>query len=605
MRSWNDVINETTNNSVSEVSKINLLGKKEIEVKIGEYQVTKVTGEDWKKLLDVAPLSVEVTNEGKQFLASVQSYDDKYIFVAKEHTLENIPYTAIHAGSSTGYTPEQLGDFYTIYDYTKDYDFIRLPKKFVNTYKTNLYVHVLETNEIYPVSNIDEYDIEYKLEGKYKRLSWNWGTDKFDLLVYVGLVKHRYELTGIEDIIGRFAYCNDTFSKNKYFKFIRYQSQGFRISAECEGYKFLDDDFKTGETITFRGIDHIVWLDKVDETLRNKGNQDENGLDIINPIKVDSDRHRIDIETNSVISSEEGVCITTLNCSELTIASSNNSTLVLKAGPQQPCIGLSTHTNMSYGRWSPSPTTCKLEKIILDGINLVLESKVENFSIGTYNYEEYPEIVLLNGATITGCPEVEGKRILAYKAKPPAGSTKISEMPKYIIMKEGQSEYDESLLPESLLEIKRELEKLNPEYAKLISIKTKTVLAHRAVELLELNPKLDVARLLKDPSRIKRDCVAIGSVVLDMSEENAYLEEFFYESSKIEYLLNKYAKWKNPNITDTVKQLAHIARKLYYDAEWDNLSEWGKAYIYEMIPSYLFDFTHNDEVDTRTFYEME
>jgi len=98
------------------------------------------------------------------------------------------------------------------------------------------------------------------------------------------------------------------------------------------------------------------------------------------------------------------------NVEELTIKSEIGSTLVLKSGDRQPCIGPETDTKLSSGGW------CKtyrrwIKKIILDNVHVICDNAVSNFSIGMYGIEDVPEIVLLNGATIE-CPEVHGTRIM-------------------------------------------------------------------------------------------------------------------------------------------------------------------------------------------------
>lgn len=143
-------------------------------------------------------------------------------------------------------------------------------------------------------------------------------------------------------------------------------------------------------------------------------------------------------QENSVISVEGKVCIAykgapiqlLRDCKTLTINGSGELLIRTKEG-QQPCIGCSTYTGMSYGRWSPGiQPNC--EKIIIDGAKVICESLVDNFTIGQYGTNYCPVIECINGGSIE-CPEVKGERYIEYQAKAPSGSTKISEHMKYSI----------------------------------------------------------------------------------------------------------------------------------------------------------------------------
>lgn len=98
------------------------------------------------------------------------------------------------------------------------------------------------------------------------------------------------------------------------------------------------------------------------------------------------------------------------NVEELTIKSEIGSTLILKSGDRQPCIGPETDTKLSSGGWCQTYHKW-IKKIILDNVHVICDNAVSNFSIGMYGVEDIPEIVLLNGATIE-CPEMHGTRIM-------------------------------------------------------------------------------------------------------------------------------------------------------------------------------------------------
>lgn len=116
----------------------------------------------------------------------------------------------------------------------------------------------------------------------------------------------------------------------------------------------------------------------------------------------------------------------------LTIKGSGMLTLECSEG-MQACIGIETHTGMSYGRWEPGRGP-SLNKIIVDGVKVVCVSRVLNFSIGSYGESEVPEIECINGGSIE-CPEVNGKRIMNRSgAEGLCGSTKRENCAEYEIV---------------------------------------------------------------------------------------------------------------------------------------------------------------------------
>ena len=95
------------------------------------------------------------------------------------------------------------------------------------------------------------------------------------------------------------------------------------------------------------------------------------------------------------------------------------------------CIGVETHTGMSYGRWEPGAGVCK--KIVLDNVRVICNSAVSDFALGNYGTEYVPEIELKNGASIE-CPEMHGKRVMVKSgAEDLWGSTKRSAPAVYEI----------------------------------------------------------------------------------------------------------------------------------------------------------------------------
>lgn len=124
-----------------------------------------------------------------------------------------------------------------------------------------------------------------------------------------------------------------------------------------------------------------------------------------------------------------GVTIQLLkDCKTLTIKG-NGELRIRTNETRQPCIGCATYTGMSYGRWSPGIRP-NCNKIVIDGVRVICESLVENFTIGQYGTNYCPVIECINGGSID-CPEVKGERYIEYQAEAPSGSTKISENMKY------------------------------------------------------------------------------------------------------------------------------------------------------------------------------
>ena len=101
---------------------------------------------------------------------------------------------------------------------------------------------------------------------------------------------------------------------------------------------------------------------------------------------------------------------------------------------QQPCIGYHTNANLSYGRfelcWS------QVEKIIVDGINIVCYPNKENpnFALGTYGLSYVPKIECINGGSIQ-CPELTGTRVMTDDIQTYEGSTKCTGAAIYHILK--------------------------------------------------------------------------------------------------------------------------------------------------------------------------
>lgn len=241
----------------------------------------------------------------------------------------------------------------------------------------------------------------------------------------------------------------------------------------------------------------------------------------------------------------------------------------------QPCIGVKTFTGMSYGRWSPANYPSKCEKVIIDGVRVVCKSMTPNFSLGSYNYESYPEIECVNGGSID-CPEIRGKRYLKVEAFPPAGSTKISETAEYVIGKENLFSAEQKDL----------MAKLGVKWAEKISYKASGRFLQEAISLLELNPECDVTPLVCGNCGASK-MIARTMAVLGMPVSDFVRVEFIFEEKKFEFLKAKYNFCEKEEDPDKV--VRSIMHSIFGD-DFDKLSDWDAEVVYEMIPTYFFRF---------------
>lgn len=164
------------------------------------------------------------------------------------------------------------------------------------------------------------------------------------------------------------------------------------------------------------------------------------GLRLYTPLTLDNnkvygsvivDSYHSSLEVNGDVLIEAESPVVTNNVNAFTIAGKGRLTIVAK-GYMQPCIGTRTVTGLSYGRWSMSNCSPP-SKIIIDGVDVICKSNTENFALGKFGSNAVPRIELRNGGHIV-CPEMEGTRVIAERAEPPAGSTKIFGATRYKII---------------------------------------------------------------------------------------------------------------------------------------------------------------------------
>lgn len=599
----------------SDVVRYNMLGKSEVVVSVCDYKITEIENPEdieWFKLVGLTAVYALVDEGGeevyKQVMRTTKMGNKILLMLGGTFSLDAVlPASRNIFSSMRGYDLVDVKKLVVTYDYKNKCDFVRITENADGWSTFCMYIRLVETNEVLPVTSLSSSQVYYK-GGRFSY----WDKKKFELLYFVGWANMLYRPESATDCIGRFFIMQDIFTDGTaVHKCIRLASEN---RVEYEDYDFVGEVFKKTrekDMVCVTGNDNCFWLNVCDYELQAKGNRDSEGNVIIEPVKRkegdNSNICHLEVNEDSVIVSKDNVCINSTGYEGVIIKSNNNSRLTLEAGSQQPCIGLPTYTGMSYGRWSPASIKCSLKKIIVDNVRLVLKSKVSNFSVGAYNYEEYPEVILINGATIEGCPEVDGKRLLTHKAKAPEGSTKISDTPEYIIVKDGvQLSSDELLAPQVKL-YKELLTRVDSKYAELVSVYSNPDLLREAVNLTKMKPDLDVSLLLSDSRNFKRNCIAVGTVVLGMKEAYADMPEITYEIEKVQFLKDKYSELLDNTIDGAELQLADIARKIYQNKDFNTLSDWDKKYIYEMIPSYQFDFDNyaTEEENAKRFYNLK
>lgn len=297
----------------------------------------------------------------------------------------------------------------------------------------------------------------------------------------------------------------------------------------------------------------------------------------LNTSVIFTDVNFLDIRGEVVI--EADVPIISDNIEHVVIR--GEGTLVLRCSSKmQPCIGTKTSAGMSYGRWSPNGIPPK--KIFIDGVNIICESKTDNFALGKYGDEFVPEIVLKNGGTIT-CPETRGKRIVTKQAKAPDGSTKISEEMQYSILEPNMNE-DDMISPR----VKAYIEQLPEDMRQYVNYKTQLENIVEAVKLTAMNEELDVSLLLDGVKR-----VGYARTATLMCNKEIYDDtEFMMEGNKLEYLIANFidraaieSEGYDLSAGDLIRCLVIAVR----DALGNSVSDYDYEVLYEMIPAYFFN----------------
>jgi len=317
---------------------------------------------------------------------------------------------------------------------------------------------------------------------------------------------------------------------------------------------------------------------------RSKGESGELRLDCVKLDGKDSNGVvELVLSEDTKIVAYDKACIETLNAETLVIKANEKHNLYLEGAPLNPCIGTTTERiGMSYGRWTPAGPS-SLKKIILENVVVHFKLKVNNFSLGSYNHPEVPEFEFRGESAVINCPEMMGERILLKKVHAPAGSTKYSAVPEYQIAKPGQD-----LFPEQQ-ELVDKLLLINPKMVEYINKYTNPRTAKFAVELLDINPELDISKMLQESQNIRHISHALCCLVLGMPFEWSKFEEFFLESQKYDFLFEQF-----PDIGKDLESFERIRRICWHRFDYRSFNEltpWEKRVVYESIPAYEFSFS--------------
>lgn len=292
---------------------------------------------------------------------------------------------------------------------------------------------------------------------------------------------------------------------------------------------------------------------------------------------VSDDNDVLRVSGNVTIEAEVPISTNT----KVTIVGNPGSKLTLiSTADQQPCIGPKTNTGMSYGRWSRSGK-CPTE-IIIDGVEVTCESKVENFTIGRYGDNDMPKITLSNNGKLI-CPETTGKRVMTKNPQPPESSTKISDEAGYAIVSDDDTPL--SIMSDSAREILAEICEYDARYEQKISYSTSEKALKNALKILSIYPEADVSLFIS--GRFDNKDMMLRTVAfLRLDETDIDLSnELSFECSKINVLCNTLA-----GIDASIENVYNIIYYIYTNAV---LGEKEEEILYEMIPTYVHTFTHD------------
>lgn len=296
-----------------------------------------------------------------------------------------------------------------------------------------------------------------------------------------------------------------------------------------------------------------------------------------NDVNVSTSARVLEIKGNCTIKSETPIVV---RDSLIIRGIGENPTLkLIVTGSMQPAIGVKTDTRLSYGRYQIGYGVLNL--IILDNVNVTIENSVDGFSLGTYGIEECPQIELLNNSKLN-CPEMNGTRFMKVGPEYVAGSTKHSRPCEYVIVKDVTD--TESLISDEVKQLREQIGEINKKYYNSVNMYTTVKGATAALELLKLNPSLNVSMLLYgDSNYITETCCVLG-----LPEYIYKRDEFTFEMTRWPYI------HKTEKCTCNVEVWEDISKEIInkkFNKPFEELTPFEVRYVYEMIPTYAFNFS--------------
>ena len=246
----------------------------------------------------------------------------------------------------------------------------------------------------------------------------------------------------------------------------------------------------------------------------------------------------------------------------------------------QPCIGTVTNTGLSYGRWEP-PIRCTKE-IVVENVTVECQSNDAAFSIGAYDWEEVPKIVCINGGKLI-CPETEGTRVLRKHGTCPNGSTKRISYPVYEIVKTGDTPLNS--LSAECKSILHEIDDIVTGYDKYVTYKTTEKCLEMALELLKINNSLDVSTIIAGVTETQLFMYRSASILRMPKEYVHTREEFAFELSKLTWVAAQFYGSMVEARSEYSWNLMYFLKEKF---EWN---EYLMNILYELIPSYAYNFT--------------
>ena len=268
--------------------------------------------------------------------------------------------------------------------------------------------------------------------------------------------------------------------------------------------------------------------------------------------------------------------------------------LTIMGESMQPCIGMETHTGMSFGRFSLPDGD--LESITLVDVNIICLPHSDNpaFAIGSYGHKSVPKIELVGQASLE-CPEMAGERYMVNNIRKYDGSTKLTGSAYYFVVKPGESIND--YMTDRQRELIDEISNITHAYDGQLD----ATYSEEGLRNLLAVTKLVI---VEDPTKWKGD-VNSGTyymtlrtcALLHMPLELAGHNEFMFEVQKIESYI--CAGFNDPDNRDTINcaimKMVHLLSR-------HEASDLQYEMAYEVIPSYMWDYkpkerTHKEEVD--------